>query len=114
MTVLPDGTPSLFGDDAVASQNVDDISRAIIALQCKGENEMSSIIVDMWIFNKETKAKFQPYWDAIVAVLEEQNGAGAHKRNHAASDAQTTTDLQRAATKNLIEEKKMQEGVDFK
>eukprot|EP00957_Ditylum_brightwellii_P037459 2833333-Ditylum_brightwellii.AAC.1 len=37
---------------------------------------MSIIIADMWIFNGETKTEFQPYWDAIVAVLEEQNGAG--------------------------------------
>eukprot|EP00957_Ditylum_brightwellii_P184395 14045000-Ditylum_brightwellii.AAC.1 len=87
---------------------------------------MSSIIADMQIFNGETKTKFQPYWDAIVAVLEEQNGVGAHRRGHAALDVQTTTDVQYAqgitfipqlqctAMKHLIEEKKMQEEVDFK
>eukprot|EP00957_Ditylum_brightwellii_P003289 249670-Ditylum_brightwellii.AAC.1 len=105
IAVLPDGTLSSFNDDAAANQHVDDISR---------------------IFNGETKTKFQPYWDAIVAVLEEQNGAGARRRCHAVSDVQTTTDVQYApgiilipqlrctATKYLIEEKKMQEGVDFK
>eukprot|EP00957_Ditylum_brightwellii_P087579 6667230-Ditylum_brightwellii.AAC.1 len=83
MAVLPDGVLSLFDDDAAANQYVDDISKAILSLQCEGEKDMT--------------------------VLKEQNGAGAHRRHHAALDVQTTTDVQYAS-----EEKKMQEGVDFK
>ena len=40
-----------FDDDAAASQYVDGISRAILALRCEGEKEMSSTIADIQIFN---------------------------------------------------------------
>eukprot|EP00957_Ditylum_brightwellii_P188995 14387656-Ditylum_brightwellii.AAC.1 len=56
----------------------------------------------MWIFNGETKTKFQPYRDAIIAVLEEQNGEGAHMRHHAALDIQTTADVQYAPAAHYV------------
>ena len=106
---------------------LEDITNVILQMQCDEVNAMDAIVDDMRRFNgKADTTKFDPFWKGATEVLENQNGSGAHVRRHAASDEQTTIDVQyapgilsipqlvRETQKYLTDEKKLTEGVDFK
>eukprot|EP00957_Ditylum_brightwellii_P018488 1390128-Ditylum_brightwellii.AAC.1 len=88
---------------------------------------MNSIVADMQAFNGEMDVtKFQIFWDVVIVVLEDKNGSGSHRRQHAVSNLEITTDVSytpgivsipqsmHETTKYLTDMKTLQEGVHFK
>ena len=123
---LPDGTLPQFDTLQEETEIFMDITKMILQLQCDEAGAMDAIVDDMRRFNgKADTSKFDVFWKGATEVLENQNGSGAHVRRHAASDEQTTIDVQyapgilsipqlvRETEKYLTDEKKLVQGVDF-
>ena len=123
---LPDGTIPQFGTPQEENSFCNDLTKLILQLQCDEEAAMDDIVDDMRQFNgKAGKTKFDQFWKGATEVLESQNGSGAQRRRHAASDERTTIDVQYApgilsvpqlvqdTRKYLVDDKKLVEGVDF-
>eukprot|EP00957_Ditylum_brightwellii_P023192 1750195-Ditylum_brightwellii.AAC.1 len=55
---------------------------------------MNSAVADMQAIHIEMDVtKFQAFWDAATAILEDKNGSGTHRRQHAESELETATDV---------------------